>query len=171
MAKRLLLILMAGFVVLSLALPAGCTKRTVFKGREGSVTVEQKGKKGKVKVKTGKGEAEIETGAELPKNWPQDMPVYKSAKITGSTSIKGEGNAVTLSLVLETSDSVVQVQKFYQTTLPNEGWDITQTSTTATGEEEAAIFTVAKGKRTGIITIGKPADKEKTELVIQIFSQ
>lgn len=154
-----------------MVLASGCTKRSVYQGPGGSVSVEEKGKKSKVTVKTGKGKAEIETGAELPKNWPQDMPVYKLAKITGSTSIKGEGNAVTLSVVLETSDSVIQVQKFYQTTLPNEGWDITQTSTTATGEEEAAIFTVAKGKRTGIITIGKSADKEKTELVIQIFSQ
>jgi hypothetical protein len=159
------------FTLFGLILASGCTRRETFRNREGSVTVERKGKKDKVTVRTDKGEAEIETGAALPKNWPSDMPVYRPGKIIGSSSIKGQGDDVSLSLALETSDSVDKVKEFYQSGLPNNAWEISETSTSALEGEEAAVFTAAKEKRSGVITIAKTKDKEKTQLVIQIFTQ
>lgn len=157
--------------LLGLVVAPACTKRETFKSKDGKVTVEQRGEKGKVTVETGEGKTEIETGEKLPTDWPADMPVYKPARIVGSSAIKGQGDHVSLSLALETSDAVGKVREFYERTLPANGWELNESSATALEGNESALLTAAKQKRSSIITMGKAKAKEKTELVIQIFTQ
>jgi hypothetical protein len=160
-----------GFALLGLVLAPGCTKKETFKSKKGNVTVEQRGKKGKVTVETGEGKTEIETGESLPKDWPADMPVYKPAKIVGSSAIKGQGDTTSLSLALESSDAVDKIREFYQKNLASNGWEVNESASTALEGNESALLTAAKQKRSSIITMGKAKAKEKTELVIQIFTQ
>ncbi len=156
-------------VVLLFLGSSSCTKKTVYKDKEGSVTVEQKGESGKVTVKTEEGEAQIEAGKKLPENWPADMPVYKNAKIISSSSINAEQGAASLNVAVETSDGVEKVKSYYEKNLPAEGWTISQTATTARAGEEGAIITGTKDERTGIVTMRKKSG-EKTEVVIQVFT-
>lgn len=174
MKKRKIMLLRFGIVLVILTLLLsgliGCTKKKVYKGKEGTVTVEEKGDSGKVTVKTKEGEAEIETGSKkLPKDWPADMPIYKEAKITSSSSIKGEGGSASLSVALETSDGVESVKDFYQKNLVDKKWEVTQMAATSQDGEEGAMLSTSKGDLTGIITIqGSPG--EKTEIVVQVFT-
>lgn len=171
MINRGLFAVIIGFALLGFVLAPGCTKKETFKSKKGNVSVEQEGKRGKVTVETDEGKTEIETGESLPKGWPADMPVYKPAKIVGSSAIKGQGDAASLSLALETSDAVDKVREFYQKNLASNGWEVNESSSTALEGNHTALLTAAKQKRSCVVTMGRSEGKEKTELVIQIFTQ
>jgi len=61
--------------------------------------------------------------AEVPKDFPKDVPIYKKASVTTAFTMNDEdtnGSAVTLN----TKDSVDKVGAFYEKELKKEGWDI-----------------------------------------------
>jgi hypothetical protein len=71
---------------------------------------------GKVEVK-GKGkdgnEVVISSGADVPKDWPSNVPVYPGAKVISSIALSEQG----WSLVLSSSDGPDKVAEFYESKL------------------------------------------------------
>ena len=92
----------------------GCSDKIVEKaieaGTKGSVKVDVD--KGEVDIKTDEGNITAGTG-KVPDGWPDDVPVYKGAKVVtgGTTNDASSGKA--MMVTLETDDSADEVGNFY----------------------------------------------------------
>ncbi|MEW6680926.1 MAG: Yip1 family protein [bacterium] len=93
----------------------------------------------------------------LPKDLPEDIPIYKGAKVTTSMMM---GNIRTLQLI--TSTSLEEVTEYYKEELKKKGWNIGFTMEQA--EEGFTIFTGTKDERQIQVQIG--SDEEGTSIVI-----
>src|SRR5438105_116265 len=93
---------------------AACGRSTVYSGKDGSVTVEQKGSEGSIVKFTDKNGQSVtvnSAGGQVPADYPADVPVYPGAKVvtTQSASQKHMVN-----LIMETQDEVAAITDFYK---------------------------------------------------------
>lgn len=91
--------------------------------RSNGVKVDEKS--GSVEVTTGDGQGTFSSKAELPKNYPSDIPVYPGSEVMYSVVKDGQGSNVTLS----SSDSQQQVVSYYESQLAEKGWSKTRDQT------------------------------------------
>lgn len=146
--RMLFLSVLIGSIVLA---AGGCgAKKTVYKGKEGEVTVKEQSRgqdrETTVKVETKEGDTTIIGGATMPEDWPEDMPVYKPSELTSSTRIdnpQGSNSAI----VLKTKDKVDQVKSYYETELKAKGWNAESSMTTSGDKGPVALIAVSKGER------------------------
>src|SRR5699024_6324519 len=95
----------------------------------GSVKIDSKDQKITIKDKDGS-TVEAESGKELPKDLPSEVPLYSGAKLTHSTSTTIGDEGTSYSLMFNTSDSSDDVFAFYKSALNKGGWkaSVTQQS-------------------------------------------
>jgi hypothetical protein len=134
-------------------------KKTVEKTT--GVSVEEEGKK--VKIKTKEGEAEVETGEKkLPNGFPDGFPIYEDATIKNSTKMT-VNNETTFQVFLEAEGDSAPVAEYYKKSLPKSGYEI-ENSFEA---DNAFTYNIKQGENlTGTVSIGP--NKDKTSVIITL---
>lgn len=77
--------------------------------------------KGKVRIKTGSGEAVSSSGPELPEGFPTEYITVYDGKIKGSNRFKS-GDGTSWSVIVETSDDSDAIKQSVQKTLEDNEW-------------------------------------------------
>jgi hypothetical protein len=85
---------------------------------------------GVMEVKTDKGT--FSTGKEMPKEWPEDAPVYPGAKVQYSATTDQDGQSGH-AVVLMTSDKADKVSAYYTEQFRTLGWTMTTAAQSAGG--------------------------------------
>lgn len=73
------------------------------------------------------GSANEAGGIAMPKNWPEDAPVYAGATVQFSGSVNLADGDKGTSMVLLTSDAAASVVAYYEKELRSSGWNIEST--------------------------------------------
>jgi len=68
------------------------------------------------------------TGASVPADWPSDVPVYTGADVTASANVNPTTGQPGMMLMLQSTDDVETVSKYYTTTLTAQGWTMDGTA-------------------------------------------
>jgi len=155
----------ATLIILVIAMTAiivGCSRSKTIKTDEGEITVDEKGESLTMKFKGDEGQdINIKIGKdELPKNLPDDIPIYKPSKVATS-QIMGEKNMM---LNLTTDDDASTVTKFYEQKLKEKGWTIGQVMNFG----PAMIMNSTKGNKELNVTINR--DKKTTSIAL-VFAE
>ena len=141
-------------VILTVASGA-CSRSRTYTSRDGSVTVEQKGKDAGSMTFTGKnGETVAITmnGGKVPDDYPKDVPLYEGTKVIMSNTAS-EKHAK--HLVLESTDPADKIAEYYKKGLESNGWKIEGTMNMG----EMNMFTASKENRQLVVQIANSADK------------
>lgn len=128
---------------------------------------------GKVKIKSGKGSVEIKGKGgtfsvgenKLPKDFPEDIPIYKPSKVMGSMSNTLEGKK-TFVVTLSTKDALDEVNDFYKNGLVKEGWTEKSALSGGDGSSKFASLGYEKGGNLVTITISRVNDDKETQVAI-----
>jgi hypothetical protein len=126
-------------------------------GKEGTTTEAKNGQK-QTTVNTKEGKITIKEG-EAPTNFPSDVTIYKNANVSRSSEAENE-----LSIILESSDSVAEVKKFYEADLKKNEWTSIESNTM----EGSSLITAKKGNRQIIIATTVDDETKKTAIAIAI---
>ncbi len=142
MSKKLLALMILGALVL-----AGCNQNASEK-------------KGSIEYKNDKSEGSAEVGenVKLPDDFPEDVPVYKNAKIKG-TNISKMDNGELMVITMQTDDNLQDIGKFYKDELVKNGFGIenefeTDKSVTLTSRKGSTTVVVSAITQNGKTTIG-----------------
>jgi hypothetical protein len=141
---------------------AACKRSTTYSTKDGSMTVEQKGKDVSSMTFTGKDGQKVVMdvgGGKIPGDYPKDVPVYDGAKVILSQSAS-EKNAH--NLVLESNDPAEKIAGFYKTGLESNGWKIEGNMNMG----EMSMFTAAKDKRQVVVQVVNAGDKRTITQVL-----
>jgi hypothetical protein len=152
-----------GIAVILMAVGAACSRSTTYTSRDGSLTVEQKGKDAGSMTITGKnGETVAITmnGGKIPDGYPKDVPLYEGTKVIMSNTAS-EKHAK--HLVMESKDPADKIAEYYKKGLESNGWKIEGTMNMG----EMNMFTAAKENRQLVVQIANSADKRT---ITQILS-
>ncbi len=130
-------------------LTCGCSKSaTTSDGTKVAVTTQ--GDQAKVEVKTSEGEKATLTtdpaGVTLPENFPKDIPIPTGAKATQTWTSDGG-----IHVILSTTNSLADTNKFYNDGLKSNGWRISGTFVS----DESLVLSAEKGTRQCAITGNK----------------
>ena len=144
--KRLALILL----VPAIAVFMGCRSRTFTDSEGNQATVTHDGNNAEIKVEAADGnEAQIAVGGSgvpLPKELPEDFPIFSDATAIGTT-VASEG----LMIALQTNTQPEAVINFYEQELATNDWQITDTARIPGG----AFFMANKGDERSVnVSIG-----------------
>lgn len=90
-------------------------------------------KSGSVEITTQDGQGTFSSKAELPENYPSDIPVYPGAEVVYSVVKDGDGSNVTW----RTNDSLQRVVSYYEAQLAGQSW--------AKAEGQPTYFTAGIG--------------------------
>jgi hypothetical protein len=104
---------------------------------------------GTVKIETEEGSAEFGLGAELPADFPSDVPIYPGAQVISSLSL-GPNRA---SVSLQSSDNYADVVAFYEAGIPAEGWNVESRNEFTADSGRSVILNATKGNRTVIVSV------------------
>ena len=140
MPKSILIAIPTAMLTLALA---ACSRSSTYSTKDGSMTVEQKGKDGGTMVFTGKDGQKVVmdvNGGKVPGDYPKDVPVYDGAKVIMAQSISEKN---THNLVLESNDPADKIADFYKKGLESNGWKIEGTMNMG----EMNMFTAVKDNR------------------------
>lgn len=149
MSKKILILM-----VVSAVFSVGCAQKVAEKAVERAI---EKETGGKAKVNTQEGTMELETKEgkvqigtnKLPEGFPDDIPVYKDAKIT--SSLKAEDG---YSLTMNTEGDELQViADYYKSELEKEGWKSVMAANSGLTGQAHVSLQYEKGARQITITI------------------
>jgi hypothetical protein len=150
-----------GAAILTVA-GVACRRSSTYTVKDGSLTVEQKGKDAGSMTFTGKnGETVAITmnGGKVPDDYPKDVPLYQGTKVIMSNSAS-EKHA--RHLILESSDPADKIVEYYKKGLDSNGWKVEGTMNMG----EMNMFTASKDNRQLVIQISNSADKRTISQVL-----
>jgi hypothetical protein len=118
---------------------------------------------GSMKVETADGS--METGGDVPSDWPSDAPAYPGATVSFSAKKNPTDGSAGTALSLVTDDTTAEVVDFYTNALKNNGWAVQGTMNAG----PTTIMAATKGTRN--ISIMIAAANDKTSITIGIEGQ
>jgi hypothetical protein len=111
----------------------------------------------KVTLPGGDGEVQVTTGGELPKEFPDDFPIFEGANLTGTVTGEQEGQTGYFA-TWETDASTQEVTDFYKEALDKDPWKTAGVVTT--GEGAMITFTRADNEDFGgLVTVSSSDGK------------
>lgn len=117
----------------------------------------------KFTVNTNEGSMQWGEGAELPDDFPSDVPIYKNAKVTSSsTSTADQGYSASLS----TTDSQSTVADYYKAELEKQGWTIDDSYTASDTSGKSTSYYASKGDRDLTIGVYKYTDEVSVTIYV-----
>jgi hypothetical protein len=140
----------------------GCRRPSTYTVKDGSLTVEQKGKDAGSMTFTGKnGETVAITmnGGKVPDDYPKDVPLYEGTKVIMANSAS-EKHA--RHLILESKDPAEKIVEYYKKGLESNGWKVEGTMNMG----EMNMFTASKDNRQLVVQISNSADKRTISQVL-----
>ena len=150
-----------GAVILAVA-GVACKRSSTYTVKDGSLTVEKKGKDTESMTFTGKnGETVAITmnGGKVPDDYPKDVPLYEGTKVIMANSAS-EKHA--RHLILESKDPADKIAEYYKKSLESNGWTIEGTMNMG----EMNMFTATKDNRQLVVQISNSADKRTINQVL-----
>lgn len=114
-----------------------------------------------ITIPGGNGDVKVTTGGDLPDEFPDDFPIFKGAKLTGS--VRGEQEGQTGFFVTWEGDaSAEDVTDFYKTELDKDPWQVEGTFASAEGSMISFTRTDNKDLGGGVTVSGNG----KTQFVV-----
>jgi hypothetical protein len=147
---------MSKFAAVALLVPAffcACSSSKTYTGRDGSVTVTEKGKdQASVSIsgKDGKTTLDYNTGKAIT-DYPSDAPIYQAKSILDMKNAEKNTRSVTL----ETTDAADKIADFYKVELASKGWE----SKSSRNMGAMTMITAEKGNRQLVIQITSDDNK------------
>jgi hypothetical protein len=154
-----------GVLALILAATLACgdgDERTIQTGEGSTATVHEDDEGVTVKGTTEDGEEyEVRVGAkaDLPDDFPDDVPVHPEASVEGSMSMPGKGQMITF----QTDSTPDEVYRFYKSGLVDEGWSI-EADMNVGGQH---MMAAEKGDRVVSLQM-MPGDEGGTRVVVTV---
>jgi hypothetical protein len=108
---------------------------------EGQVNIDSDGES--MEIQTDDGKAEFGTGADLPEDFPGDVPLYSDMEITTSWK-SSEGDKTNYSITAVSEKGVDEIFGWYKDNLG--GWEISGEFSLDTEEGKTSSFNAAKGE-------------------------
>lgn len=158
----------AAIAILAAATATGCAALNP-PGTKASSDASGTAKPGQVAIQTpGGGTVNLGGQAQVPHNFPQDLPLYTQGVKAGSTVSVTGGSAYTVQMV--TGDTIEQTYKAYQEKLTKAGYRIIQKGLVTIKDQPRAFISFSKGKSRGLINIATdtPANGSKTQITVQV---
>ena len=149
-------------VGVAVVLMVACSRSRTYTSKDGSVTVEQKGKDASSMTFTGKNGETVAinmNGGKVPDDYPKDVPLYEGTKVIMSNSAS-EKHA--RHLMLESKDPADKIAEYYKKGLDSNGWKIDGTMNMG----EMNMFTASKDNRQLVVQISNSADKRTISQVL-----
>jgi hypothetical protein len=150
-----------GAVILTFAAGA-CSRSRTYTSKDGSVTVEQKGKDAGSMTFTGKNGDTVAinmNGGKVPDDYPKDVPLYEGTKVIMSNSAS-EKHA--RHLILESKDPADKIAEFYKKGLDSSGWKVEGTMNMG----GMNMFTATKENRQLVVQISDSNDKRSISQIL-----
>ena len=141
--------------VILTAAGVACRRSSTYTVKDGSLTVEQKGKDASSMTFTGKNGETVAinmNGGKVPDDYPKDVPLYEATKVIMSNSAS-EKHA--RHLILESKDPADKIAEYYKKGLESNGWKVEGTMNMG----EMNMFTASKENRQLVVQIANSADK------------
>lgn len=101
--------------------------------------------------------------ANLPADFPKEVPVYKDAAVSNVQDLANNAHNV----VFSTSAPVAEVSDFYQTTMTRQGWKVTQEFHRA----EHAFMTFEKGQMVANVTVSVDARNPGKQMIAIMYEE
>ncbi len=139
-----------------------CRRSATYTVKDGSLTVEQKGKDAGSMTFTGKNGETVAinmNGGKVPDDYPKDVPLYEGTKVIMSNSAS-EKHA--RHLILESKDPADKIADYYKKALDANGWKIEGTMKMG----ELNMFTASKDNRQLVVQISNSNDKRTISQVL-----
>ena len=149
-------------VGVAVVLMVACSRSRTYTSKDGSVTVEQKGKDASSMTFTGKNGETVAinmNGGKVPDDYPKDVPLYEGTKVIMSNSAS-EKHA--RHLILDSKDPADKIAEYYKKGLDSNGWKIEGTMNMG----EMNMFTASKDNRQLVVQISNSADKRTISQVL-----
>jgi predicted small lipoprotein YifL len=143
-----------------------CVLLTACGGAGGAkkAEVDISAKRAEVKLENDKGKVVIDTeGAELPEDWPADIPMFPKAKVT--SVVEGEGDAEMMMAVCNTGKDVASIKTYYEKQLPENGWSIENKVESGTA---TAMLMAVKDAMAASISVNKNANAAGSVITVTL---
>jgi hypothetical protein len=150
-----------GAVILAVT-GVACRRSSTYTVKDGSLTVEQKGKDAGSMTFTGKNGETVAinmNGGKVPDDYPKDVPLYEGTKVIMSNSAS-EKHA--RHLILESKDPADKIAEYYKKGLDSNGWKIEGTMNMG----EMNMFTATKDNRQLVVQISNSSDKRTISQIL-----
>lgn len=150
-------------VLLALSFVAACsTKDIVRNATDGKVNIDDDGKKVEIEGEGGE-KISIEGGDELPKDFPEDIPLPEKYEVEGSGSFSSSGDqGKTGGVALVVDQAPDELSAWYEEELKAKEWEVQQTVKSGQG----SVVSAKKGKMVANIVIAEKGS-DKSSLAIQ----
>jgi hypothetical protein len=153
---------LAAMALLVSAFFCACSNGKTYSGRDGSVTVTEKGKdQASVSIsgKDGKTTLDYNTGKPIT-DYPSDTPLYKAKSVLDMKNAEKNSRSVTL----ETTDPADKIADFYKSELASKGWESKATMSMGA----MTMLTAEKGDRQLVIQI---TSDDKKRMILQHLTE
>src|SRR5262249_48866261 len=101
--------------------------------------------------------------AEVPKDFPQDVPIFKDASLAAVQDLANDAHNV----VFQTNSPVPDVYKFYQERMTKSGWQVTQQFQRA----EHAVLSFKKGNMIANLTVAQDARNPGKQVIAIMYEE
>jgi hypothetical protein len=101
--------------------------------------------------------------AEVPADWPKDVPIYKDAALNRVQNLANNAHNV----IFSTSDKVPDITSFYQDTMTRAGWNITE----RLQRENHAFFKFEKGNMVANVTVAQDVQNPGKQIIAIMYEE
>jgi hypothetical protein len=101
--------------------------------------------------------------ADVPADFPKDMPIYKDAALTQVQNLANNAHNV----VFSTSDRIPKVTSFYQDKMTHAGWKVTEQFE----RENHAFFKFEKGKTVANLTVAEDVQNPGKQIIAIMYEE
>lgn len=150
---RRLLVALGATAVLAVPL-SGCgavAEKAVEEATGGKVDIKDGGKDITIEGPDGQ-KIEVGSGAELPSDWPTDVPIPAGAKVVSAASVNESASGGGKNVTLETAAEPAALLESFKSSLESNGWTI-QTETNSTDGGSIAAEQEGTPKRNVVVFV------------------
>lgn len=159
----------AGVAALAL-LGAGCsseaiTERIAEEAAEqmagDDVEIDLDGEGGEMSVETSEGSLQMGAGGSVPEAFPEGLPLPDvEYEVANSFETTNSDDELQVQMSLVTSAPVEEVESYLEQTLPDSGWDVTDTRRQSSGDFLNVTFVVEQGDMGAMVTVISDSEDE-----------
>ncbi len=101
--------------------------------------------------------------ADVPADWPKDMPIYKDAALSRVQNLANNAHNV----IFSTSDQISNVTRFYQDKMTGAGWKITEQFE----RQNHAFYKFEKGQMVANLTVADDAQNPGKKIIAIMYEE
>jgi hypothetical protein len=101
--------------------------------------------------------------ADVPADWPKDVPIYKDAALSRVQNLANNAHNV----IFSTSDQISNVTKFYQDKMTGAGWKISEQFE----RQDHAFYKFEKGQMVANLTVADDAQNPGKKIIAIMYEE